>query len=147
MTTALAGTGCEITFRTPSRPAVGDGEESLALGEPLGAVGRGSRRGTVTGCRVAQSSASANDGSPMWLSVTAPKTAQSVYTGTLYRTTGPPFNSVPFNPQSVVATPAGVATFTFTNGNAASFTYTLDGVTQTKAITREVFRLPGTTCQ
>ena len=89
----------------------------------------------------------ANDGSPMWLSVTAPKTAQSVYTGTLYRTTGPPFNSVPFNPQSVVATPAGVATFTFTNGNAASFTYTLDGVTQTKAITREVFRLPGTTCQ
>jgi len=70
-----------------------------------------------------------------------------MYVGTLYRTTGPPFNSTPFNSQSVVATPAGVATFTFTDGNAASFTYTLDGVTQTKAITREVFRPPGTACQ
>jgi hypothetical protein len=70
-----------------------------------------------------------------------------VYTGTLYRTTGPPFNAVPFNPQSVIATAAGTATFTFSDGNAASFAYTVEGVTQTKAITREVFRPPGTTCQ
>jgi len=89
----------------------------------------------------------AGDGSPMWLSVSAPKSAQGVYTGTLYRTTGPPFNAVPFNPQSVIATAAGTATFTFSDGNAASFAYTVEGVTQTKAITREVFRPPGTTCQ
>ena len=40
---------------------------------------------------------------------------------------------------------------TFTNGNAATFSYQVsDGsksVTQTKSITRQVFRAPGTVCQ
>jgi len=88
----------------------------------------------------------ASDGSPMWLSVSAPKSAQGVYTGMLYRTTGPPFNAMPFDPNAVVATVAGTATFTFGDGNSASFVYTVDGVTQAKAITREVFLPPGTTC-
>jgi hypothetical protein len=83
----------------------------------------------------------------MWLSVTAPRSAQGSYTGTLYRTTGPPFNALPFNPNSVVATPAGTATFTFGDGNSATFAYTVDGVAQSKAITREVFHAPGTICR
>ena len=42
---------------------------------------------------------------------------------------------------------AGTATFTFANGNAATFAYTMDGVTQTKAITRQLFSPPaGTRC-
>ena len=45
----------------------------------------------------------------------------------------------------------GTATVTFTNGNAASFSYQVsDGInttTRTKAITRQVFRAPGTACQ
>jgi len=41
----------------------------------------------------------------------------------------------------------GTATFTFTNGNSGTFNYTVNGVTQTKAITREVFATPGTVCQ
>ena len=36
---------------------------------------------------------------------------------------------------------------TFANGNSATFAYTVNGVTQTKAITRQVFRTPGTICQ
>src|SRR4030095_11703346 len=36
------------------------------------------------------------DGTPMWLSATAAKTANGVYSGTLYRTNGPAYNSVPF---------------------------------------------------
>ena len=86
------------------------------------------------------------DGTPMWLVVTATKSAPGVYTGTLYRTTGPPFNAVPFNPANVVPTAVGTATFTFTDGNTASFAYTVNGVAQTKAITREIFASPGTTC-
>ena len=82
----------------------------------------------------------------MWLVATAPKTGPGVYSGTLYRTTGPPFNSVPFNPANVVATPVGTATFSFTDGNNASFAYTVNGISQAKAITREVFANPGTVC-
>jgi hypothetical protein len=86
------------------------------------------------------------DHSPMWLVVTAPKSAPGVYTGTLYRTTGTPFNA-PFNPASFVPTEVGKATFTFSDGNNASFSYTVNGVAQMKAITRQIFGGNGTVCQ
>ena len=88
-----------------------------------------------------------HDHTPMWLVVTANKTAPGTYSGTLLRTTGPAFNAVPFNPAAVVGTNVGTATLTFTSGNTATFAYTVNGVSQTKAITREVFRSPGTVCQ
>jgi len=87
------------------------------------------------------------DGSSMWLVVTAGKTAPGVYSGTLYRTSGPAFNSVPFNPANVVSTAVGSATFTFRDGNTASFAYTVNGISQNKNITREVFSGNGTVCQ
>ena len=87
------------------------------------------------------------DRAPMWLVATAPKTAPGVYSGTLYRTTGPAYNAVPFNPASVVPTPVGTATFSFSDGNNANFAYTVNGIAQNKAIVREVFANPGTTCQ
>jgi hypothetical protein len=40
----------------------------------------------------------------------------------------------------------GTATFTFNDGNDASFAYTVNGISQTKAITRQVFQAPGTVC-
>jgi hypothetical protein len=86
------------------------------------------------------------NGTPMWLVVTAPQTAPRVYSGTLYRTTGPALNAVPFNPANVVPTAVGNATFTFSDGNNATFAYTVNGVAQAKAITREVFVNPGTVC-
>jgi hypothetical protein len=87
------------------------------------------------------------DRNPLWLSVTAPKTAAGTYAGTLYRTKGPAFNAVPFNPGSVIATEVGTAKFTFADGNTGTFAYTINGMTQTKAITRQVFQTPGTVCQ
>ena len=87
------------------------------------------------------------DGTPMWLVVTAQKTAPGMYAGMLYRTTGPAFNAVPFNPANVVATPVGTATLSFTDGNTGTFAYTVNGVSQAKAITRQVFTNPGTACQ
>jgi hypothetical protein len=87
------------------------------------------------------------DRTPLWLSATAPKTAPGTYSGTLYRTTGPPFDAVPFVASAVTATAVGTASFTFTDGNTGTFDYTVNGVTQSKPITREVFATPGTVCQ
>jgi hypothetical protein len=86
------------------------------------------------------------DHTPMWLVVTTQKTAPGTYAGTLYRTTGPAFNAVPFNPANVVATAVGTATLGFTDGTTGTFAYTVNGISQTKAVTREVFTNPGTVC-
>ena len=93
------------------------------------------------------------DGSSLWLSGTAAKNATGAYTGDLYRTTGPAFNAVPFDPAAVGRTKVGTATFTFADGNNATFEYTVQyaplpgPLHQTKTITRQVFVAPGTTCQ
>ena len=69
------------------------------------------------------------------------------YAGTLYRTTGPAFNATPFDPAKVALTAVGAAGLTFADGNRATFSYTVNGIAQSKAITRQVFRAPGTTCR
>lgn len=88
-------------------------------------------------------------GAPRWLVATAPRiAAKSVYSGTLFRTTGPPLAVPFFDPAQVRPIVAGTATFTFANGNAATFTSTLDGVTRTRALSRELFAPPaGTWCR
>jgi hypothetical protein len=43
--------------------------------------------------------------------------------------------------------PAGAATLAFSDTNNGTFTYTLDGVSQSKPITRQVFATPGTVCR
>jgi hypothetical protein len=43
-------------------------------------------------------------------------------------------------------TAVGTAAFTFSDGANASFAYTVNGLAQTKAITREIFVAPGTFC-
>jgi serine protease len=93
-----------------------------------------------------------HDGTPMWLVATALKTAPGIYRGTLYQLTGPPFSVVPFppmgSPGGAIGTSVGTATFTFSDGNTATFAYTVSGVTQAKNITRELFHPPaGTVCQ
>ena len=93
------------------------------------------------------------NGAPLWLTATARLASPGVYEGTLYRTTGPAFNSVPFSPASVKLLDVGTLTISFANGNSATFTYAvkLDGpagtvVQQSKSIVRQVFRAPGTVC-
>lgn len=87
------------------------------------------------------------DGTPLWLSVTAANTAPGVYSGVLVKTSGPAFSAVPFDPGAVTRTQVGTATFTFRDGANATFAYTVGGVAQAKAITREVFVSPGTVCE
>ena len=88
-----------------------------------------------------------HDRTPIWFAVTAPKIGQNLYSGVLYRTTGPAFSSVPFNPGDVVRIPVGTATLAITDGNDATFVYTIAGVTQSKTITRALFQPLGTVCQ
>ena len=87
----------------------------------------------------------------MPMSATLNKIGPATYSGQLIKTAGPPFSAVPFDPSAVTRTVVGTATVTFANGNAASFTFTVnDGgktTTQTKSIERQVFRAPGTVCQ
>jgi hypothetical protein len=87
------------------------------------------------------------DGSGMWIVMArGEKSGTDAWTGKLYRTTGPSFDSTPFDSSRVVATEVGSGTFTFTGADAGSFAYTLNGVTQTKPIMRETFNTPVPTC-
>jgi serine protease len=90
------------------------------------------------------------DGTPMWLVATATPSGPGAYSGVLYRTTGPAFSAVPFDPARVGKTAVGTATFTFANGNDATFAYSVDTVrgkvTQVKRIVREALVASGTVC-
>jgi predicted dienelactone hydrolase len=88
------------------------------------------------------------DGTQIWLSFTAtPTSSMGIYTGTLYRASGPAYSTVPFDPAHVTRTAVGSATLSFADGNNATFMYTLFGTSQVKTITREVFQGSGTVCQ
>ncbi len=78
-------------------------------------------------------------GRAWWLSMIANKTAEGVYSGSIYQTHGPAFSAVPFDPTTVVATQVGTGTLTFTDANTGTFAYTVNGVSQVKPITHEVF--------
>jgi len=87
------------------------------------------------------------DGKPLWFIVLADQTGPGVFAGPVSTVTGPPFSAIPFDPTIVVETVVGTATLTFTDGNTATFSYTVNGISQTKTITRQVFAEPGTVCQ
>jgi hypothetical protein len=87
------------------------------------------------------------DGKATWFVVALDKTAPNQYSGSLVRpVSGPPFNAVPFDPGMVSGTVVGTASLAFSDGNNATFTYTVDGTTQSKPVTRQIFVPPGTIC-
>ena len=80
------------------------------------------------------------DGSAMWLVASdMRKTTGNTFTGTLRRTTGPVFSTTPYPASQVQQAVVGAATFTFTSADAGRFDYTVNGVTQSKNVTRLVF--------
>jgi len=79
-------------------------------------------------------------GKPTWLVMPGGTwTSTNTYTGALFRTRSAPVLGTTYNPSSLVVTQAGTLTFTFSSANAGSVTYTLDGITQTKPISRQPF--------
>ena len=73
------------------------------------------------------------------------RTAAGTYSGELYRTTGPAFSATPWA-GTVTVTPVGSGTFTFSDAENGTFAYTLDGVSQTKPIGRQIYATPTTVC-
>ena len=80
------------------------------------------------------------DGSQMWL--VAPdvrKGTGNTFSGALFRTTGPAFDTTPFNPAMLGFTQVGTVQLGFADGDNGTFAYTVNGVTQSKPIVRQVF--------
>jgi hypothetical protein len=65
-------------------------------------------------------------------------TSPMTYTGTLYAVSGPAFSGS-FNPSLVKRTAVGNATLTFGTSTSGTWSYTVDGVSGSKAITRLAF--------
>ena len=83
------------------------------------------------------------DGAATWFvapSVQVVQAAAARWQGPLYRASGPPF-AAPYD-QNVQATSTGTATLDFTGPSSGTLTYTVDGASVTKSITRMTWREP-----
>lgn len=79
-----------------------------------------------------------SDGKPIWYVLPGGSWKTGLFSGNLYRTTGPYFGGA-FSPAEVTATRAGTASLSFTDLSHGTLSYTVDGVTATKSIEREAF--------
>jgi len=85
------------------------------------------------------------EGRDRWLVMSrGERIRDGLYVGDLYATTGPPFDASSWS--AVTNTQVGTLTVQFTRGNAASLTYTVDGVLVLRNIQRLVFGNPATEC-
>jgi hypothetical protein len=87
-----------------------------------------------------------SNGRGLWLSATLAKTGNAHYSGTLYRSWGQPFSMEPWNPSRVTRMPVGALTFTFADAHNGTMTYTMEGISQSKPVTRMVYANPPSVC-
>lgn len=66
-------------------------------------------------------------------------TTPTSFTGKLYQTTGPVFNSVPFVGSTVGVTEVGSLTMTFSNANTAALNYSVNGTAVAKTVVRQEY--------
>jgi DNA-binding beta-propeller fold protein YncE len=86
-------------------------------------------------------------GRGMWLVMpNGQQVGRNSYEGPLYRTTGPAFNAVPFDPVRVAKTAVGTARIDIANANNATLTATVDGVPIRRALSKQVFAFPAPIC-
>lgn len=80
-------------------------------------------------------------GAPMWL-VASGMSLQpdGIFTGALYRISGPPFNTTPWT--AVTVAQVGAITIGFTGEGAGSVTYNVGSSTVSKAIEKQIFGTP-----
>jgi hypothetical protein len=86
-----------------------------------------------------------SDGHPIWYVLPSGIWSMNVglgtlntYSGQVYRTSGPYYGGQ-FLPANVVVTPVGTAQLTFSDYSHGTFTYTIEGVSGSKAIERQPF--------
>ena len=88
----------------------------------------------------------APDGRDMWLvGPDLRRQSDGRFTGELYRTTGPPFDTQPW--RAIGANAVGAMTLTFANGENGTLAYTFNGATVSKSITRQVFAAAVPVCR
>jgi uncharacterized delta-60 repeat protein len=82
-------------------------------------------------------------GAPVWFAASTSRRADGSFGGELLHQLrdGGPYGAVPGDFEGV-----GTVVLSFTDGNAGTFRYTVNGVSQAKDITRFVFEGPGTIC-
>ncbi|PWB61314.1 MAG: hypothetical protein C3F16_08565 [Betaproteobacteria bacterium] len=89
-----------------------------------------------------------SSGRDLWLSMSSgTKQPNGSYAGTLYRTTGPAFNAVPFTsigPSNY--TTVGTMTLNFTSATTATLTYSVNGLPVVKNIVKYVYGATGYNC-
>jgi hypothetical protein len=90
----------------------------------------------------------AASGQGLWLVMSdGRRQVDGSYLGDLYTTTGPAFNATPFPPIGPSnLTNVGTLRLQFASGTDATLTYTFNGTTVVKAITRQVFASPAPAC-
>ncbi len=88
----------------------------------------------------------ATDREALWLVASnMARQADGSFTGTLFRTTGPPFAASPW-PLTVRATAVGTMTWRFSSPTSAQLVYTFENRTVTKNVVRQEFASPVPTC-
>ncbi len=78
-------------------------------------------------------------GKPWWLIAELHEGAAGSFSGPVSTVAGPAYDANPFDSKLVTESPAGTMTATFSDAKNGSITYTVNGVTQTKAIAPQEF--------
>ncbi|MHB9100808.1 MAG: hypothetical protein ACYC2E_04770, partial [Sulfuricella sp.] len=78
-------------------------------------------------------------GKPAWMVMSSCPVVGSSCTGDLYDVMGGTALGVPWNGSGKVVTKVGTGTLTFADNNTGTFNYTVNGVSGTKQITRQMF--------
>jgi hypothetical protein len=81
------------------------------------------------------------DNQPTWYTATLPYQGSGVWSGGLYKTTGPWFGAGVFDPSTVTASAVGTMSVTPGSIATATLAYTVNGVSVTKAIERQLLAL------
>jgi serine protease len=88
------------------------------------------------------------NGKPTWFVFAASQVVPRTFAGDVYTASGPPYYVTPFDPAQVAKSKVGTATLTFQDGNHATLAYNVNGIGQSKPLTREIFGpAGGTVCQ
>jgi hypothetical protein len=85
------------------------------------------------------------NGQPMWLVMSnGAKQSDGSWSGTLFRTSGPAFDSSPWSASSIVYSTVGTMRISFSGANAGTLAYSMNGAQLSKSITRLPFSTPVT---
>jgi hypothetical protein len=79
-----------------------------------------------------------SSGKPVWYVASNCAVSGSGCSGTLYRTTGPPFGPT-FDSSKIQVFAVGSVTLTFGDADHGTLSYSVDGISGTKSITRQLF--------